>query len=99
METTKKGTQVDRLDRIEDKIDKLSNAIVALARVEEKIMSLEERRVDSHERLNRLSGKIDDLDAGFVDLRAQMIFTQRIAWVAAIGAISVILAYFGVPTV
>jgi phage shock protein A len=99
MEMMKKGTQVDRLDRIEDKIDKLSNAIVALARVEEKIMSLEERRVDSHERLNRLSSKIDDLDSGFAELRAQMIFTQRIAWVAAIGAISVVVGYLGIPTV
>ena len=34
----------DRLARIEDKLDKVSDAIVALARVEEKIADLETRR-------------------------------------------------------
>ena len=31
------GTQSDRLDRIENKLDKLSEAIISLARAEEKI--------------------------------------------------------------
>ena len=34
-------TQNDRLDRIENKLDKLSEAIVSLARAEEKIQSME----------------------------------------------------------
>ena len=34
-------TQSDRLDRIENKLDKLSEAIVSLARAEEKIQSME----------------------------------------------------------
>lgn len=35
------GSQSDRLDRIENKLDKLSEAIVSLARAEEKIQSME----------------------------------------------------------
>lgn len=35
------GTQSDRLDRIENKLDKLSEAIISLARAEEKIQSME----------------------------------------------------------
>ena len=34
-------TQTDRLDRIENKLDKLSEAIVSLARAEEKISQME----------------------------------------------------------
>lgn len=34
-------TQNDRLDRIENKLDRLSEAIVSLARAEEKIQSME----------------------------------------------------------
>ena len=34
-------TQATRLNRIEDKLDKLSDAIISLARVEEKLMGLE----------------------------------------------------------
>ena len=33
-------SQADRLDRIEEKIDKMSEAIIALARAEEKIITL-----------------------------------------------------------
>ena len=36
-------TQSTRLDRIEYKIDKLSDAIISLARVEEKIASMEKQ--------------------------------------------------------
>jgi chromosome segregation and condensation protein ScpB len=35
------GTQSDRLDRIENKLDKLSEAIVSLARAEVKIQNME----------------------------------------------------------
>ena len=34
-------TQTDRLNRIENKLDKLSEAIISLARAEEKIQSME----------------------------------------------------------
>jgi ribosome-binding ATPase YchF (GTP1/OBG family) len=34
-------SQTDRLDRIENKLDKLSEAIISLARAEEKIQSME----------------------------------------------------------
>ena len=40
-------TQSTRLDRIEDKIDKLSDAIISLARVEEKIASME-KQLEKH---------------------------------------------------
>jgi hypothetical protein len=33
-------TQTDRLNRIENKLDKLSEAIISLARAEEKIQSI-----------------------------------------------------------
>lgn len=51
-----------RFDRIETKIDKLSDAMISLARTEEKIMSMESDRANMLERLNRHSEKIDDLN-------------------------------------
>lgn len=51
-----------RFDRIENKIDKLSDAMVSLARTEEKIMSMESDRANTIERLNRHSEKIDELN-------------------------------------
>lgn len=51
-----------RFDRIESKIDKLSDAMVSLARTEEKIMAMEADRSNMVERLNRHSEKIDELN-------------------------------------
>jgi len=51
-----------RFDRVENKIDKLSDAMVSLARTEEKIMAMESDRSNTIERLNRHSEKIDELN-------------------------------------
>jgi chromosome segregation ATPase len=51
-----------RFDRIETKIDKLSDAMVSLARTEEKIMAMESDRANIVERINRHSEKIDELN-------------------------------------
>lgn len=47
-------------ERVEKKLDDMAEAIVVMARVEEKITSLETRRSENHERMNRLSAKIDE---------------------------------------
>jgi phosphoglycerate-specific signal transduction histidine kinase len=51
-----------RLDRIEEKIDRLSEAMVSLARAEERIMAMELDRKEERQRMNKISDKIDMLD-------------------------------------
>ena len=58
-------TQTDRLDRIENKLDKLSEAIVSLARAEEKISQMEkflhqqmEMLVDGQRRLEAVEKSV-----------------------------------------
>ena len=55
-------TQVKRLDRIEEKIDKLSDAMISLARAEEKLIAIEQNNHVNFERLNRFSAKLDDIE-------------------------------------
>lgn len=73
--------EADRLDRIEQKIDKLSDAIVQLARVEEKIADLEVRREEQHQRLNNLSKKIDSIDTHVTTLVEKVNVMQRVGWI------------------
>jgi len=77
---TARVTQSDRLDRIEDKIDKMSEAIITLARVEEKISDLELRREEQHMRLNRLSEKIDSIDSHVTSLVENVSFMKKLVW-------------------
>lgn len=51
-----------RFDRIEDKIDKLAEALVALARVEEKMLNLERNNNNNFDRMNRFSQKLDEIE-------------------------------------
>lgn len=61
-------TQAQRLGRIEEKIDKVSDAVGQLsattAVIHTKVEALEERRTESHERANRFSEKLDHMHGG-----------------------------------
>lgn len=77
-----------RLDRIEVKIDKLSETLVALARAEEKLATLEFTKVEVSKRLDehevRLDTHSDRLNAGAVTINT----INKIFWVttAAVAA-------------
>ena len=51
-----------RLDRIEEKIDKMEEAIISLARAEEKIHSLEEKTVTIWQSIDDLHNKFDEME-------------------------------------
>lgn len=51
-----------RLDRIENKIDSLSEAMISLARAEERLIAIETTNNQQYERVNRLSTKIDAVE-------------------------------------
>jgi len=55
-------TQTSRLDRIEEKIDKLSDAMIALARAEERLIAIEKNHHADVERMNRFSRKLDVIE-------------------------------------
>lgn len=96
--STPRETQAARLDRIEDKIDKMADAIIKLARIEEKIADLEVRREEQHERLNSLSTKIDTIDRHVTSLVEKVNVMQKISWLVIGIFITGIAAQFGLPT-
>src|SRR6056300_381172 len=51
-----------RLERIEVKIDKLSDAMIDLARAEEKLINIEKNSHQHFERMNRFSSRMDQLE-------------------------------------
>ena len=82
-------TNADRLGRIEDKIDTMSDAIIALARVQEKVSDLENRRAEQHERMNQHSKKLDDIDIKVTTLMEKVNNIQMVG-LAAGGLIATI---------
>ena len=49
-------TNAKRLDRIEEKLDRLTDAMVAMARAEEKIIALQDDHENMRERLTMIYG-------------------------------------------
>ena len=84
----------DRLKRIEEKLDKLADVIVGMARVEEKIADLEIRRSESHERLNRMSQKMDTIETEVISMRERMNVMTKIMWVISVGIITALITHF-----
>lgn len=70
----------ERLSKIEEKIDKLSETLITLARVEEKISDLEIRRAESHERVNRLSASVDRIETQCTQMSAKVELSNKIIW-------------------
>lgn len=70
-----------RLDRIEAKIDKLAETVVALARAEEKLISLEDDRKIVNDRLNRHSDRIDDIESKIDETGMTVRVINRIFWI------------------
>ena len=83
-------TTETRLERIEDKLDQLTDAMVALARAEEKIGTLQDHHNNQFERINRLSGKIDEIERIVLDNHRTVTVLNKLFWVAVVAAAGVI---------
>ena len=56
------NTEEQRLARIETKIDKLSDAMIDLARAEEKLINIDKTSQQHADRMNRFSARMDVLE-------------------------------------
>ena len=87
MATTK--AQVDgRLDRIEQKIDKLSEAIVSIARAEEKLVALENDKKFLMERLIEIDQRVVTVEKKTDDNTSAISIIQKITWIAVSTAVA-----------
>lgn len=85
-------TTNSRLDRIEEKLDKLADAMVSLARAEEKIGGLQEDHNKQYERINRLSTKLDEVERIVLENHRTVCFIHKLFWVAIVAAAGSIAA-------
>jgi len=77
-------TQSTRLDRIEEKLDKLTEAMVAMARAEEKIVNLQGDHEQMHERLNRFSEKLDSIEKKVDDNHRTVCVINKLFWIVLV---------------
>jgi len=81
-----RAEQAARLDRIEQKIDQMSEAIIALARAEEKISTLTEFGKQQGEQILTLINRVDTLENLVRSNAATVNIINKIFWVVIAAA-------------
>lgn len=87
-------TQAKRLDRIEEKIDKLSDAMISLARAEEKLIAIEKNNHANFERMNRFSQKLDAIEDKVNDNGHTVSVITKLFWIAIASSMAAMFTHF-----
>jgi low affinity Fe/Cu permease len=77
-----------RLDRIETKIDKLAEAIVSIARAEEKLVSLENDKKFLMEKMIKMEERVISVEKKTDENTSAISIIQRITWIAISTAVA-----------
>lgn len=81
----------DRLSRLEQKIDMLSEAVVSLARVEERLVTVFNRQSHIEAKVENIDAKVDELSQGMVSSK----LVERLIWVIIVAGISAAFTILG----
>ena len=82
-----------RLDRIEEKLDRLTDAMVAMARAEEKIIALQDDHENMRDRLNKLSIKLDEIQKSVDDNSRTVGIINKVVYAAVVAAVGTYVAH------
>lgn len=84
-------SQAKRLERIEEKIDKITDAVNELtirsAVMENRTEDLEIRRGESYDRQNKFSEKLDHVHDCMHDVKAKVELSHKLVWAVGIAVI------------
>ena len=84
----------NRLGRIEAKIDKLAEAIISLARAEEKLMQLEEDKKFLMGKMVRLEERMEKTERVLDENSMTISAINRIFWIALSGTIATLIGAY-----
>lgn len=81
-----------RLDRIEEKLDRLTDVMINMASFEEKLAGLKEDHDRGFERMNRLSVKIDDIQTKVDENAHTVSIINKLVYAAVVAAVGTFVA-------
>ena len=81
--------QSDRLDRIEEKIDKMSEAIISLARAEEKITTLASFSKQQSEMIGELTRRMEKLESTVNQNAVVVNVINKVFWIVVVAGATV----------
>lgn len=82
------GEQDDRLSRIEEKVDKLSDAIVSIARAEEKLIQLGTLTDVLFKKIEDMNSRVMDTERTTAETKAFINGFNKLAWIFTSGLLT-----------
>ena len=82
-----------RLSRMEDKLDKLSEAVISMARMEERLVSVFKRLDRVDEGFNKSDQRMDELEQTSIKRGLTIAFAERLFWIILTGAVGLAFVY------
>ena len=83
----------DRLTRVEDKIDKLSEAVVEMARMEERVVSAFKRMDVLVDYQNKMDSRLDEIERQALIRGQKIAFAERFFWMICTGAVGLAFVF------
>jgi len=83
----------ERLSRVEDKIDKLSEAIVEMARMEERVVSAFKRMDALVDYQNKMDSRLDAMERQSLIRGQKIAFAERFFWMICTGAVGLAFVF------
>ena len=83
----------DRLDRIETKVDKLSEAMVEMVRMEERMVTAFKRMDNIVEYQKKADDRLDEMEKQALARGQKIAFAERIFWMIATGIVGMCFVF------
>ena len=83
----------DRLTRMEDKIDKLSEAVLAIARMEERMLSVFKRLENLDASVKKMDNRIDEMEMQTIAGGQKIALAKRLSSIICTGAVGNAFVY------
>ena len=83
-----------RLERVEEKLDKLAEAVISIARIEERVNTVLKHHDRFFNRLDKLEVRVDNVESKSLMNQNAISIAERFIWVLITTGVSVMF-YFG----
>ena len=84
----------ERLCRMEDKLDKLSEAVVEMARMEERMLSVFRRLENIDGTFKNYYDRVDEIEKQALIRGQKIAFAERLFWMVVTGAVGLAFIFF-----
>jgi hypothetical protein len=78
---------------MEEKLDRLSEAVVAMARMEERMLTLFKRMDKFDDALHKIDSRMDEMERKAIAREQKIAFAERLFWMVCTGAVGLAFVY------